>query len=111
MKTVRATMTSSVTAGIVFGVLVVFFDGLGTMAQLFLTAVLIALFIVFVAGIPHLRAMSQERKRRRLRAGWMVEKKDFQEFYFPVWRRMLGWFGGAIASTVITKLVLELCAG
>jgi hypothetical protein len=108
MKTVRATMKTSVAAGAALGCLSAFSENHGQAGMIVLDLFFFATGYVLVVGIPLMREFSIERKRRGIRAWMMVEKEDFQRFYFPVWRRMIGWFLGAIAGRMATGAIVWL---
>lgn len=59
-------------------------------------------FILGIVGVPQLREAYREMRRR---GSWtLLETGDLQQFYFPVWRRMLIWF----VSCGVTALVCNV---
>jgi hypothetical protein len=101
---VRATAITSLITGLGFGALVVYLDPASESAEI---AVILTVFFtstaVGVIGIPQIREMHAERKRRGQGAfGVLARHSDFSTYYLPTWGRMFLWF---IASGVGGYLV------
>lgn len=100
----RATWYTSLIAGFLFAVIASRLEApAGSPTLVLLVAVFFITGFIGVIGIPQLREMHEERRRRGLGMfGVMVERSDFARFYFPTWGRMFVWFcGTAVASLAL----------
>lgn len=96
----RATWFTSLVGGILFGMAVRVFevvelDG-GFMLALFAIIVPVA-----VAGIPQLREMREERRRRGTLT--LMRDGDLFAYYLPIWGRMALWFIGSIIAVLTLR--------
>jgi hypothetical protein len=104
MKPPRATLGSSIAVGIILGASSAINGNPSHVSKLAFGGFFFFSVMIWVIGIDQLR------NNMGFRGGMRVEKGDFHRFYFPVWRRMFGWFAGAIIGAVASNAILALFA-
>ena len=96
----RATWFTSLVGGIVLGAAIRVIEVMKLDGRFML--VLFAIIApVAVAGIPQLREMSEERRRRGTLT--LMRDGDLFAYYLPIWGRMALWFIGCIISVLTLR--------
>jgi len=105
----RATWITSLVAGAVFGAIAAGVNRrTGAVADVILVAALLVTVLIGVFGVPQIREILEERKKRGLGMfGVMIERSDFSRFYFPTWGRMFVWFCATVVGVTAWKALVD----
>ena len=97
-------MVAGAVLGIVAGFVVSRVDAF---AFLVLLIVFFPSALLGVFGVPQMKEMLEERKKRGLGFfGVLAESEDFKRFYLPTWGRMLIWIITVGVVGIITRGLL-----